>query len=149
MEYINELCRIIAGINEKKIEEMAESILESDTIYVIGNGGSMATAQHFSQDLLKCCGLRAIALTNISEITAFANDLEYRKCFSSLETLCRDKDCIFCITTSGESENLIYILERFFDSGTKILSLVGRDNSTIERLSDISIVLSTDKIWQA
>jgi len=87
-----------------------------DNIFIIGNGGSAATASHFAEDLSK--GTRpydsewfpkAISLTdNTSYITALGNDEGYQNIFiGQLRPLALEPDLLIAISVSGNSPNVI------------------------------------------
>jgi len=57
-------------------------IKKANFVYIIGNGGSASTANHFANDLVKMCGIKAISLcANEAIIMAFANDSGYENVF--------------------------------------------------------------------
>jgi D-sedoheptulose 7-phosphate isomerase len=87
-----------------------------DNIFIIGNGGSAATASHFAEDLAKgtCptnaeCFPKAIALTdNVPFITALGNDEGYQNVFiGQLRTLALEPDLLIAISVSGNSPNIL------------------------------------------
>jgi len=82
---------------------------EARNIYIIGDGGSAALADHFACDLLKNCNLPAISLcSNLATITAIANDYSFDEVFSrQLKVLWREGDVLVIFSTSGHSRNLI------------------------------------------
>ena len=85
--YIKEVNTALGNLNLGIIERIIKNIERvkgSDKhVYLIGNGGSAATAIHMACDLVKKCNIKAIALTaNIANITAFANDVSYDDAFS-------------------------------------------------------------------
>jgi D-sedoheptulose 7-phosphate isomerase len=82
-------------------------------IYVAGNGGSAADAQHFAAELVgrfrtERRSLAAIALTTDSSVlTAIANDYGFEHVFSrQLEGLLHKGDIFLGISTSGTSPNI-------------------------------------------
>ena len=77
LDYLNEVSRGVRNIHNHKhvIKTIINKIMCSNTIFVIGNGGSSATASHFVNDLRKMCGLKAYCLSdNTPSLTAWAND---------------------------------------------------------------------------
>jgi phosphoheptose isomerase len=86
-------------------------------IYVAGNGGSAAIANHFLCDFNKGIKIsskkilkpKIISLCNSIEImTAISNDIGYDKVFSfQLENYAKAEDCLICISSSGQSKNII------------------------------------------
>ena len=78
-------------------------------IWIIGDGGSAALADHFACDLLKNCRLPAISLcSNAAVLTAIANDYSFAEVFlMQLKILFNKGDLLVIFSTSGDSKNLI------------------------------------------
>lgn len=92
--------------------ELINKIKLARYIYICGNGGSAATAEHFATDLVKK-GYRAFALSaNTSVVTMIANDYGYDKIFSKqLEAyIYDDQDLVITISCSGKSKNILKAL---------------------------------------
>ena len=92
---------------------LIDSITSNHCIFLAGNGGSAAHAQHFSAELVSRFNfdrnpLPAVALTTDSSIvTAIANDYGYEKVFErQLGGLSRSGDVFIGFTTSGKSKNI-------------------------------------------
>jgi D-sedoheptulose 7-phosphate isomerase len=81
-------------------------------VFVCGNGGSAANAEHLTNDLLSR-RIRAICLnSNVSVITMIANDYGYQYIFSKqLEILASSEDVLIVISCSGASPNIIEALK--------------------------------------
>jgi D-sedoheptulose 7-phosphate isomerase len=104
----------------------------NSNIFVIGNGGSMSTASHFAQDLLKIGNKRAIALNNISAITAWANDEGYENCFvEQLKVLADPGDILVIISGSGNSLNVINAMYWARDNDITTVGITGFDGGII------------------
>jgi D-sedoheptulose 7-phosphate isomerase len=82
---------------------------QSGTAWIIGNGGSAATASHFANDLRKIAQLRAIALPDLTPtITAYGNDNGWDSMYSHpLDLFLTGKDCLVAISCSGRSRNVV------------------------------------------
>jgi len=95
------------------MSDLKRLIEQARFIWICGNGGSAATAEHFATDLVKK-GYPAIALSsNISVLTMIANDYGYEQVFSKqLAVLATEDDLLITISCSGYSENIIWIQER-------------------------------------
>lgn len=80
-------------------------------VFTCGNGGSAATAEHFSNDLFKK-GIKTICLnSNTSIMTMIANDFGYEYVFSKqLEVMASQDDYLVLFSCSGKSENLVETL---------------------------------------
>ena len=77
------------------------------TVFICGNGGSAATAEHFANDLF-AKGVRAVCLnSNTAIMTMIANDYGYEYVFSKqLEVFADPGDLVVTISTSGMSANI-------------------------------------------
>ena len=112
VDYFHKIVAVLNQVDKKSINRVVGLIQSSDRIYIIGNGGSQATAEHFAVDLLKYGGKRAYALSSSAMLTMSSNDFGYEHSFNWLLSRYLDKnDLIFGISTSGKSLN---ILRAFF-----------------------------------
>lgn len=121
------------GEVEKMVQALAITRNLGGTVYVFGNGGSHATASHFANDLMKMCKIRAICLGDSIPITsAYGNDDGWENMFSlQLQRLLQEKDGVFAISCSGNSENVVQALE--FVGGYRkalMLGLTGMSNES-------------------
>ena len=107
-------------INEA-IELIYNTISKGNKVLICGNGGSAADAQHLSAEFLirlrpgvnrKPFPIISLAL-DTSTITACGNDYDFKYIFSrNLEALAKPGDILFCISTSGNSTNIILALKK-------------------------------------
>jgi len=123
-EEIRESCRVKerfpAELKQQILrlaEQIAARLRQGGTLYLAGNGGSAADAQHLAAELVGRLrrtrrALPAVALTtNTSILTAVANDGSYDDVFArQVEALVRAGDVLIGISTSGESENVVRAL---------------------------------------
>lgn len=90
--------------------ELAERILKAKRVYVIGNGGSHANADHICNDLLSC-GIKAYTL-NSAFLTATANDRGWYKVFERWISIVGEKgDLLIALSGSGKSPNILIACE--------------------------------------
>ena len=101
-------------------------------IFLCGNGGSAADAQHIAAEMVcrfetRRRGLPAIALTtDTSALTAIGNDFGYERVFArQVEALARPGDLLIGISTSGNSGNVIAAVEQANEMGVITLGLLG------------------------
>lgn len=122
-ENINRLCRILDELcvwdhagNEvthdeafslwKKFTLQVRS--SSKAIYLIGNGASASMASHVAADLGKNAQVRTEVFTDLSLLTACANDLGYEEVFAGPLRLRMQKgDMLVVISSSGNSLNVL------------------------------------------
>ena len=125
-------------------EAIAESIRNGGTIYICGNGGSAADAQHIASELVGRFEkdrkpLPAIALTtDTSLLTSVANDYSFNNVFArQVEALVKKGDILWVISTSGKSPNIIAAAQAARKKKAAVIAFTGRKNSELERLADI------------
>lgn len=116
-------------------------------IYIAGNGGSAADAQHLAAEFVSKLArdrapLAAEALTTDSSIlTAIGNDYGYEKVFSrQLAGKAVAGDIFLGITTSGRSPNILLALEQCRAMGVPSIVFTGRDGGPALTLADYAIV---------
>lgn len=94
------------------IDLLQKAKKDKATVFVCGNGGSAANAEHFSNDLFSK-GIKAICLnSNNSIITMIANDFGYEYIFSrQLEVFAKPNDVLIVFSCSGNSKNILEALK--------------------------------------
>ncbi len=112
-QYMSTLSCLIDRVPVEKVRLFARYLrITPGTIYIIGNGGSASNAEHAANDFMKVAGKRAIALTALAPLTAYANDCSYNKCFSGpLEVLLKPEDTVLVLSVSGSSPNICEAIE--------------------------------------
>ena len=121
------------------------------TVYVIGNGGSAATASHIQNDLgvgLKGRGLLNLNIVslcdNLSVITAIANDVGYESVFFyQIKDVIKKNDLLIAISCSGNSKNIIKAVKYSKDIGATVIGMTGFDGGELKKLADISYHIET------
>jgi len=158
--YLLDLAAGLAAVSRADIWAAVEMVVETGRagrrIYLIGNGGSAATASHMANDLGKAAtapgrpALRAIALTdNVPLVTAWANDAEYAECFArQLACHVEPGDLVVAISTSGDSENILRALDLARAAGARSIGLTGRDGGAMRARVDCCIRAPCDHIGQ-
>ncbi len=127
------------------IAEMITVTLQQDgTMYLCGNGGSAADAQHIAGEFVgRFCrerkALPAVAFsTDTSVLTCIANDYAYDRVFArQAEALMRKGDILWAFSTSGTSANVVAAAQVARDKGGRAIAFTGRADSELERISDI------------
>jgi len=121
-------------------DTVAASLRSGGRVWLFGNGGSAADAQHLAAELVgrfrkERQALPAEALTvNTSVLTAVANDYGFEHVFSrQLEAFAREGDVAIGISTSGASENVLNGLRAARRLGAHAAALTGAGGS--ERLA--------------
>lgn len=117
-------------------------------ILLMGNGGSAADSQHIAAEIVgrykkERRGLPAIALTTDSSIlTSVGNDFGYEDIFvRQIEALCRPKDAVIGITTSGNSKNVIKAIVEANKIGATTIGLTGGTGGKLKELCRYNLVV--------
>lgn len=119
------------------------------TIYVAGNGGSAAVANHLACDWLKTINvtrhdanyLRVISLAaNQSVLTALGNDFGYDCTYSEqIRWLANRDDIIVLISSSGVSENMVCAARLAKQIGCCVIAFTGFKGGPLRELADYSV----------
>jgi len=133
------------------VDAVIESYQHGGRLYIAGNGGSAADAQHLAAEFVSKLArdrdpLPAEALTvDTSILTAIGNDYGFDKVFSrQIAGKVTGKDIFLGITTSGNSLNIIKALDQCRSMGIPSIVFTGRDGGKAGELSDYCIVASGD-----
>ena len=95
-------------------------------VWLVGNGGSAATAMHFAGDLQKVIGVDALALPCFtSTITAYGNDDGWTKMFSLAMKAFNIGNILVAISYSGASQNVIEAAKHALERDGKLIILTG------------------------
>ncbi len=147
-DYIDRLAGGLRRIDPAAIEAVVTALeaarREERTIFLIGNGGSAATASHMANDLQKLASgdktppYRAVALTdNVPLLTAWANDTDYAQVFvRQLAALAHSGDLLVAITGSGNSPNILSAMTWAREAGLTMIAFLGSDGGKAAKLAD-------------
>jgi len=148
---IQELGSESLGTITKVSEAIAGSIKNKGTIYLCGNGGSAADAQHVAGELIgrftkNRRALPAISLsTDTSVLTCIGNDFSFDDIFSrQIEALINEKDILWVFSTSGSSPNILKAAKVAKERKAKLITFTGRKGSELEKISDICLSAGTE-----
>jgi len=136
---------LLASIN-KSVEAIVLAFKNGNKVFFAGNGGSAADAQHLTAEFTgrfykERTPLAAICLnTNVSSITAIANDYGYSEVFArQITALGKTGDVFVGITTSGNSENIMKAFKYAKENGILTIALTGQTGGNLKEYADILI----------
>jgi len=162
IESIRAHFRMGAGLYTQMAEELAEPAAQAaemliealragHRIYVCGDGGSAAQAQHVAGELIGRFlkdrrPLPCVALTtDTSVLTAVANDYEFESVFArQVEALVGEGDVLWAISTSGNSANVLKAASAARRRGARLLGMTGRDGGHLKQLCDVALCVPAD-----
>jgi D-sedoheptulose 7-phosphate isomerase len=132
---------------------MAERFKKGRKLLVMGNGGSLCDALHFSVEFThpiieKRAAFPVIPLmTDIATMTAIGNDLDYSQVFvNQLRLHAQPEDMALAVSTSGKSANLIYAMEAARERQLLTIAWLGKDGGRLADLVDYSFIVPSYSI---
>ena len=150
-EYTSTLNKTLRSINLKSLTDFSnlleKTILKNKNIFVCGNGGSAAIANHLVCDYMKLMRKdtklkpRVISLSsNIELVTAISNDFSYDKIFSDqLSYLANKNDLLILISSSGNSQNIVNALKFCKKKKIKTVGFCGFKGGYLSKKADINL----------
>jgi D-sedoheptulose 7-phosphate isomerase len=151
-QYLKETVEI-AGLLDRNAIAGAAGILGElrqgrGRLFILGVGGSAANASHATNDFRKIAGIETYCPTdNVSELTAWTNDVGWEVTFSSWLTTSRLSvgDVLLVFSVGGgsptTSQNLVRAMELARDRGSRVISVVSRDGGRAKQLSTVTILV--------
>ncbi|SPD76423.1 Sugar isomerase (SIS) [uncultured Desulfobacterium sp.] len=155
-QYISELKAILDNFPHKQFERFIEALMDAydqdKRIFVMGNGGSAATASHLATDLGKgpfSIGLKRFKILslndNISTMLAYANDLSYADIFvEQLINLFVPGDLVIGISGSGNSVKVLKAIEYANNYDGITVGFCGFSGGKLYSMVDIPLLIKTD-----
>ena len=96
-------------------------------MYFVGNGASSMMAGHMSADAAKNGRIRAQAFHETSLMTAVSNDISYENVFAyPLQRFADPGDVLVTISSSGNSPNIMRVIEVAHELGIETITLSGK-----------------------
>jgi len=124
---------------------LATSFKNEGKVLACGNGGSHCDAMHFAEELTGRYrehrpSYPAIAISDASHISCVGNDYGFDEIFARyLEGVGRRGDVLFCLSTSGNSANILKAISVAKNKGIKVIALTGKDGGKMAGLADVEI----------
>jgi D-sedoheptulose 7-phosphate isomerase len=126
-------------------ERIAQSLMSGGKVISCGNGGSMADAMHFAEELSGRFredrpGLAAISISDPTHISCVANDYGYEFVFSRyIQALGNPGDVLLAISTSGNSPNVIQAALAAQNKGMTVIALTGKSGGKLSELAHLEL----------
>ncbi len=118
------------------------------SLLVCGNGGSASDAMHIAGELVgrflkERRALKCVCLSdNPATLTALGNDYGYEAVFSrQVEAFGEKGGAIICISTSGNSPNVINAASKAREMGLAVVSMTGEGGGKLAALSDVLLAI--------
>lgn len=154
--YFEILKRNLDNINREKIEKIVDLLFQAwkneQQVFIIGNGGSAATASHFACDLGKGTIKRvhdsvekrmkvSSLIDNTPLLTALANDVGYENIFAQqIYNQIKMGDILIVISGSGNSENILRAIKVAQEKKATVIGLFGSDGGKAKEIVDYDLI---------
>jgi D-sedoheptulose 7-phosphate isomerase len=148
-EYLKKLSNLIIDFSHEdflKIVKILKVIKKAKKkVILVGNGGSAAMASHVSVDLTKICKIRAVNFNEADLLTCFSNDYGYENWVQKALSFYADKgDLLICISSSGQSKNIINGAKFAKKIGCKVVTLTGFDKKNkVRKIGHVNLWLNS------
>lgn len=153
INYKKKLIKEIENLDTKVINEFIELLIKSrdedKQVFIMGNGGSGATASHIAGDFNKGLSLgqpreeryKFISLVdNSPTVLSLANDVSYDDVFvEQLKNFINDGDVVIGISGSGNSENVIRAVNYAKEKGNMVIGMTGFNGGKLKDLADVCL----------
>ncbi|MEW6258471.1 MAG: SIS domain-containing protein [Thermodesulfobacteriota bacterium] len=155
-QYLESLCRIIGDLDLEGFERFVDAMLSAydnnRTIFVMGNGGSAATASHFACDINKGCGyglpkkFRMLCLNDsIPTLLALSNDIGYASVFiEQLKVFLQPGDTVVAFSGSGNSPNVLEAVSYASGQGAFTIGITGYEGGRLAPLVDLALIVPSN-----
>jgi D-sedoheptulose 7-phosphate isomerase len=159
-QYLTRLKAVIDTFDLAVYDQMARDLLDAyerqARIFVMGNGGSGATASHLACDINKGCCLdlerkfKMICLNdNIPTMLALANDISYDVVFEEqMKNFFEPGDVAIAISGSGNSENVLRAVRYAAAHGGRTQGWCGFGGGKLAALVDLAFVVPSNDMQQ-
>lgn len=149
--YSSRLQDVLASSDWSGVNLLAQDMLrcwqQKRQVFLCGNGGSAGNAVHLANDFLygiakkTGAGLRVQALSaNPAVMTCLANDVGYEFIFSEqLAVQARDGDLLIALSGSGNSPNIVRVIEQAKAMNVKSYAILGFTGGKCKDLADVPI----------
>ena len=124
------------------------SLIKGNKLLWCGNGGSASDCMHLSAEFVgkfkdKRKSLHSISITSDqAAITCIANDFGYKYIFSrQIEVIGKSNDILICLTTSGNSKNIIEALKTSKKKKIRTILISGNKGGRCAKYSDIQVII--------
>ena len=152
-EYVESLQKISGALVHDVSLVIADAVIHSKTIGLLGNGGSASIVDHAQCDFLKwsidqsqiVSSTNVLALSsNVALLSALNNDLGHAEAFSWLvKRFLKNGDVLIAVSSSGESENILNAVRTAKSQGILTIGFSGFENPTLSRICDYSIQVNS------
>lgn len=144
----------LSEVIAKAGQRLVNCLLNDGKILLCGNGGSGANCMHFASSMLNHFEVERPPLpvynlcADVTSLGSFANEHHYGQVFArQVQALGHEQDVLLLLTTSGNSDSMLYALHAANERGMDTIALSGRDGGVLANHlgpEDIELRVSSD-----
>jgi len=144
----------VAAIDDEQVLAIAEALVKvfssGKKVVIFGNGGSAADAQHLAAEfsgrfMWDRPALSAIAINNVSAITAIGNDYSFDDIFERhVDGLVQEGDAVIAISTSGNSNNVLRAVRRARERRSVTIGFTG-SKGALRHEVDLALTIPSER----
>lgn len=155
-DYASRLNKLLADTDWSPVLKLSKLILDvrnsKGRVFLCGNGGSAGNAMHLANDLVYAvaektgAGVDAVSLcANPAVLTCLGNDVGYENIYSEqLAVSGREGDVLLVFSGSGNSQNIINVIETAHRLRMKTVAVLGFDGGKCKKLVQLPIHFKID-----
>jgi D-sedoheptulose 7-phosphate isomerase len=159
-QYLRELSRMVDELSRDSVWSVINVLMAAwraqSQVFILGNGGSAATASHMANDLNKYTivpgkpRFKAIALTdNVPLMTAWGNDDAYENIFAEqLLNFVHPGDVVVAISASGNSPNVLKAVQLARQNQAVTIAFTGQSGGKLKDMVDFCVLAPSSHIGQ-
>lgn len=151
-EYLKKVSEAVSCVDIEELE-MAVRVFKGareggNTVWIVGNGGSAATADHLANDLVKLGGVRSVSIPSLTTVLlAYGNDEGWDGMFENvLKSMGRNGDALVAISCSGSSKNVVAAAKLFHHNRLVVMTGNKYDSPLAEMDADAKIFVTSPDI---
>jgi len=160
-DYYRRFVEVLQAFDREPLQGVLETLervqASGSTIWVAGNGGSAAIADHTACDATKGTyvdgqpPLRTISLSsNVAMLTALSNDFSYQDCYwQQLVYYAKPGDALLLVSSSGNSPNVVEACRHARREGITTIAFVGFEGGKLRELADHVVWIPVDNYGMA
>lgn len=154
--YLERLKTTIDNLDKEEVEGFINLLLNArenqNTVFIMGNGGSAATASHFLCDIAKGASygcekrFKVVCLNdNMAIMMAYANDVGYDDVFvEQLKNQLQKGDVVIGISGSGNSKNVLKAIDYANKNNAVTVGVTGYNGGTLKGICSHSVNANVD-----
>jgi D-sedoheptulose 7-phosphate isomerase len=151
-DFINTIQSLNFSVVNRIMQELERARHTDSQVFIVGNGGSAASASHWACDFGKGVnvdGSRRFRVNSLTDngawITALGNDLSFSHIFvEQMRNTLQKGDIVIGLSVSGNSENVVRAFDYAKQQGAAVIALVGAKKGRMEAQADIALVIPSE-----